>query len=267
PASRAGAELDLARPAGRRSACRSAGAQPVQNLERRKRQGELNLHRPDDIFAATRFLALRFTNVEMSPQRFMMMNCLFYFTVGLPLFPAMVIAAASAGAPINMIGFTAAHAAKQQTLEKQFNARLDPADQRAWLERMSAEPNHVGSPHNQANAEFVLEKFREWGWDARIETFYVLYPTPQKQTLEMVAPTSFTARLHEPPVEGDRTSSKTKDALPPYHAYGADGDVTGDLVYVNQGMPDDYEELDRHGISVKARIVSARYGGGGRVLK
>ena len=186
---------------------------------------------------------------------------------GLSLFAATAFADVAGQAPANMHGFTAANAARQQTLERKFDAQLDPADQRAWLERMSAEPNHVGSPHNQANAEFVLEKFREWGWDARIETFYVLYPTPQKQRLELVAPTSFTARLHEPPVEGDRTSAKTKDALPPYHAYGADGDVTGDLVYVNQGMPDDYDELDRHGISVKARIVIARYGGGWRGLK
>lgn len=166
-----------------------------------------------------------------------------------------------------MLGFSAAHAANEQALEKKFDAQLDPADQRAWLERMSAEPNHVGSPHNKANAEFMLEKFREWGWDAQIETFYVLFPTPKKQALEMVAPTQFTARLHEPAVDGDRTSVRTKDALPPYHAYGADGDVTGELVYVNQGMPDDYKELDRRGITVKGRIVITRYGGGWRGLK
>jgi N-acetylated-alpha-linked acidic dipeptidase len=171
------------------------------------------------------------------------------------------------GASTNLLGFTAASAVEQRALEKQFDARLDPADQRAWLERMSAEPNHVGSPHNKANAEFMLEMFREWGWDARIETFYVLFPTPKKVALELVAPTQFTARLHEPAVEGDRTSDKTQDALPPYHAYGADGDVTGELVYVNRGMPDDYKELDRHGVTVKGRIVIARYGGGWRGLK
>src|SRR5438552_4362642 len=197
----------------------------------------------------------------------MTMNRLIYFIVGLSLFVANVIAAASAGAPTNMIGFTAANAAKQQALERQFNARLDPADQRAWLERMSVEPNPVGSRHNRADAEFLLEKVREWGWDAQIETFYVLYPTPTRLALELVAPARFTARLHEPAVDGDRTSDRTKDALPPYHAYGADGDVTGDLVYVNQGMPDDYKELDRYGISVKGRIVIARYGGGWRGLK
>src|SRR6185437_4574762 len=171
------------------------------------------------------------------------------------------------GASTNLLGFTAESAVEQRALEKQFDALLDPADQRAWLERMSAEPNHVGSPHNKANAEFMLEKLREWGWDARIETFYVLFPTPKKVALELVAPTQFTARLHEPAVDGDRTSDRTQNALPPYHAYGADGDVTGELVYVNQGMPDDYKELDRHGVSVKGRIVIARYGGGWRGLK
>src|SRR5438552_11487325 len=136
------------------------------------------------------------------------------------------VAMAFAGDPTTMLGFTARNAVNQQTLEAKFDARLDPADQRAWLRRMSAEPNHVGSPHNKANAEFMLEKFREWGWDAQIETFYVLYPTPKKQALELVAPTQFTARLHEPAVDGDRTSGNTKDALPPYLVYGDDGDVT-----------------------------------------
>jgi N-acetylated-alpha-linked acidic dipeptidase len=95
----------------------------------------------------------------------------------------------------------------------------------------------------------------------------VLYPTPKKVALEMIAPGRFTARLHEPEVAGDRTSGKSGDGLPPFNAYGADGDVTGELVYVNQGMPDDYKELARHGIGVKGRIVIARYGGGWRGLK
>jgi len=145
-------------------------------------------------------------------------------------------------AATNMVGFTPANAANQRALETKFDDRLDPADQRAWLERMSAEPNHVGSPHNKANAEFMLEKFREWGWEAQIETFYVLYPTPKKQALEMVAPTRFTARLHEPAVAGDRTSARTAEALPPYDAYGADGDVAVGLADVIQAG--DSSEVD-----------------------
>jgi N-acetylated-alpha-linked acidic dipeptidase len=132
---------------------------------------------------------------------------------------------------------------------------------------LSSAPNHVGSAHDKANAEFILERFREWGWDASIEEFSVLYPTPREEMVEMTAPTRFVAKLREPPVEGDATSHKMQDALPPYNVYGADGDVTAELIYVNQGMPDDYKELQRQGLSVKGRIVIARYGGGWRGLK
>ena len=164
-------------------------------------------------------------------------------------------------------GFSPSAAAEQMQLEQRFDAGLLPAELRSWMEQMSAEPNHVGSAHDKANAEFQLKKFREWGWDASIETFSVLYPTPLDVTVELVAPTRFTARLTEPPIEGDSTSAKTADQLPAYNVFSADGDVTADLVYVNQGMPDDYKALEREGVSVKGRIVLTRYGGGWRGLK
>ena len=181
-------------------------------------------------------------------------------------------AAASAAAAENagvaeLQGFSAAGAAAETALEQRFDAELSAAELRAWMQQMSSEPNHVGSAHDKANAEFELKKFREWGWSASIETFSVLYPTPREVTVEMVAPTRFVARLTEPPIAGDSTSSRTKQELPAYNVYGADGDVTAELVYVNQGMPDDYQELDRQGVSVKGRIVLARYGGGWRGLK
>lgn len=175
------------------------------------------------------------------------------------------VAGAGEAPPEKMIGFTERRAAEQAVLERRFDASLNPADQRAWLERMAAGPNHVGAPHNKANAEFMLEQFRAWGWEARIETFRVLYPTPVKLSLELVAPTHFTARLYEPSVNG--SASADMGGLPPYAVYGADGDVTGELVYVNQGMPDDYKELARHGIDVRGKIVIARYGGGWRGIK
>ena len=190
-----------------------------------------------------------------------------FCVLGALLCASTVPGGATTDATPRMLGFTSQNAVAQQAIEEKFDASLDPSDQRAWLERMSSEPNHVGSPHDKANAEFILGKLREWGWDAEIETFYVLYPTPKKLSLELVAPTRFTARLHEPALDGDRTSGRTQNALPPYHAYGADGDVTAELVYVNQGMPDDYKELDRRGVSVKGRVVIARYGGGWRGLK
>ena len=166
----------------------------------------------------------------------------------------------------SMVGFTATGAATQTALEQRFDAQLNPTQLRDWLKQMSSEANHVGSPHDKQNAEFVRDRMRAWGWSAEIEQFDVLYPTLKHHTLEMVAPTKFTASLAEPPLEGDATSART-DGIPPYHVYGADGDVTADLVYVNYGMPDDYKDLARRGVDVKGKIVIARYGSGWRGLK
>jgi N-acetylated-alpha-linked acidic dipeptidase len=177
-------------------------------------------------------------------------------------------AAAGDGAHDNggMLGFSPASAAAQQSLEQRFDAQLNPADLRDWLKQMSSEPNQVGSPHDKANADFMLAKFREWGWDAHIETFSVLYPSPKKEALELLGPHPFTATLSEPPVAGDATSS-LKGVLPPYNVFGGDGDVTAELVYANYGMPDDYKDLARRGIDVRGKIVLTRYGGGWRGLK
>jgi N-acetylated-alpha-linked acidic dipeptidase len=179
------------------------------------------------------------------------------------------LAAASAAALAGgdaVFGFSAPQAAGELALEQRFDAQLDAAELRAWLKELSAAPNHVGSPHDKANAERVRELFAGWGWDAHIEVFEVLYPTLRQHSLELVAPTHFVARLTEPAVEGDASSART-DGLPPYNEYGADGDVTGELVYVNYGMPEDYRALARRGVDVSGKVVITRYGGGWRGLK
>jgi N-acetylated-alpha-linked acidic dipeptidase len=178
---------------------------------------------------------------------------------------ATALAAGSDRAPV-LFGFGAADSATQQTLEQRFDAALNPADLDGWLKNMSSEANHVGAPHDKANAEFTRDLFQQWGWEAKIEVFYPLYPTLKSHTLELVAPTKFVAALKEPPVEGDATSTRT-DGMGPYNVYGGDGDVTGELVYVNFGMPDDYKDLARRGIDVKGKIAIARYGVGWRGLK
>jgi len=174
-------------------------------------------------------------------------------------------AAATPAGP-DMLGFTSAGATQERDLEQRFDAALSAPEMREWLRELSSAPNQVGSPHDKANAQFLLAQFRKWGWNARIETFDVLYPTPKQELVEMTAPTTFKATLHEPPVKGDRTSA-LEGALPPYNVYGADGDVTAPLVYVNYGMPDDYKELSRYGISVRGKIVIVRYGQGWRGIK
>jgi N-acetylated-alpha-linked acidic dipeptidase len=166
-----------------------------------------------------------------------------------------------------MFGFTPDEAATQQTLESRFDAELNAGEIRGWLKTLSSEPNHVGSPHDKANAEAVRDLFKQWGWNAQIETFEVLYPTLKQHTLEMVGPTQFIAKLKEPPIPGDESSAHTEGGLEAYNIYGGDGDVTADLVYLNYGMPDDYKDLARRGIDVKGKIVITRYGGGWRGLK
>jgi N-acetylated-alpha-linked acidic dipeptidase len=152
-------------------------------------------------------------------------------------------------------------------LETQFDTAIKPAEMGDWMKTMAAEPNHVSSAHDKLNAEMTLKQFKEWGWDAKIETFKVLYPTPIQVGLELVGKTSFKATLTEAPIPGDSTSSKTKDQLPAYVAFQGDGDVTAPLVYVNYGMPDDYKALERMGVDVKGKIAIARYGQGWRGLK
>ena len=184
--------------------------------------------------------------------------------------PASSTPASPAGDAVDadgLLGFSASGAAAERHLEQRFDLDLSAGDMRAWMEQLSSAPNQVGSPHDKANAQFLLQKFREWGWDASIEEFSVLYPTPREELVELLAPNHFVAKLREPAVEGDETSRQTQDVLPPYNVYGADGDVTAELVYVNHGMPEDYDELDRQGLTVKGRIVIARYGGGWRGLK
>jgi N-acetylated-alpha-linked acidic dipeptidase len=151
--------------------------------------------------------------------------------------------------------------------ESKFRSIPDPARLREANRILSAEPHHVGSPYGASNARWILERFKESGLDARIETFWVLFPTPKERLLEMTEPTRFRAALAEPPVAGDPTSAQTAKQLPTYNAYSIDGDVTAPLVYVNYGVPADYEKLATLGVDVKGKIVIARYGASWRGIK
>ena len=158
-------------------------------------------------------------------------------------------------------GFSSQAARCEREWEGKFRSIPSPANLRDYMQRLSARPHHVGSPYDKENAEWILSLFKEWGWDAHIENFHVLFPTPKERLVELLSPTKFRARLEEPTVPEDPTSSQHDEQLPTYNAYSADGDVAAPLVYVNYGMPEDYEQLERLGVSVKGAIVIARYGG------
>jgi N-acetylated-alpha-linked acidic dipeptidase len=163
----------------------------------------------------------------------------------------------SAEAPLT--GYSAKSSVAERDWEARFKAIPEPANLRAYMQRLSARPHHVGSPYDKDNAEWILAHFKEWGLDAHIETFNVLFPTPKVRVLEMVEPTKFTAKLEEPALAVDPTSNQKSEQLPTYNAYSIDGDVNAPLVFVNYGLPEDYEKLDHLGISVKGAIVIAKY--------
>src|SRR5262245_32611279 len=184
------------------------------------------------------------------------------------LVPALaLVAAAPAAAPPPPRGFFPDTAVEQQRVEREFRAVPDPAGARENMRRLSAVPHHLGSSGGRDNAQYVRARFKEYGLDAHIETFDVLFPTPRARVVALVEPLKFRAALSEPVLREDPTSNQTALQLPTYNAYSIDGDVTAPLVYVNFGVPDDYEKLERLGVDVKGKIVIARYGGGWRGIK
>jgi N-acetylated-alpha-linked acidic dipeptidase len=185
----------------------------------------------------------------------------------LALYASASVLCCQAPAPLRLTGFSDPAATEQLQREKQFDGSMNRADLPAWMERLSARPHHLGSPADKENAEFIAAQFRSWGYDTAIETFYPLFPTPKLRRVEMTQPTRFVAKLEEPALPEDKTSGIRQDQLPVYNAFSIDGDVTAQLVYVNYGVPADYEILAERGIDVKGKIVIARYGHSWRGIK
>jgi N-acetylated-alpha-linked acidic dipeptidase len=166
-----------------------------------------------------------------------------------------------------LLGFNEANAAKEVEAEKQFDAQLNPQNLDKWMKFLSSHPHHVGSPQDKANAEYIANLFTQFGFQTEINTYYVLFPTPKFRLLELTGPKPYKAKLEEQTLSEDHTSGQKSEQLPSYNAYSADGDVTSELVFVNRGIPADYEELERMGVDVKGKIVIARYGGSWRGIK
>lgn len=159
----------------------------------------------------------------------------------------------------SITGFFEKNIEKQASLEQQFDKNLDAENIGSRIKILSSKPHHLSSAADKENAEYLLKQFKSYGWDAAIETFYVLFPTPKERVLELTGPVKFKASLTEPAVPGDPSSGQP-GRLPPYNAYAGDGDVTAELVFVNYGLPSDYEVLQKMGIDVKGKIVIAKYG-------
>jgi N-acetylated-alpha-linked acidic dipeptidase len=172
----------------------------------------------------------------------------------------------SAGAQ-QMMGFSADDAAHQRQWEKKFDSILSPKDPDEWMRFMSSHPHHAGSVQGKANADYIAGLFKKWGYEVSIDEYDVLFPTPKERFLQLTGEHPYTAKLFEDAIPQDKSTAQRSEQLPPYNIYSADGDVTAPLVFVNRGVPADYEQLDRMGIDVKGKIVIAKYGGSWRGIK
>jgi len=188
-------------------------------------------------------------------------------SLALTLVPAVFMSTIRAADSEGIYGFTTSGAKTQREWEQKFKELPSPQMMRDTMQRLSARPHHVGSEYDRENAQWILSQFKSWGLDAKIETFKVLFPTPKERVVELLEPAAFKCALSEPAVKDDPTSDQKSEQLPVYNCYSADGDVTAPLVYVNYGVPKDYETLERLGVSVKGAIVIARYGGSWRGIK
>jgi N-acetylated-alpha-linked acidic dipeptidase len=167
----------------------------------------------------------------------------------------------------SVIGFSTDNAAEQLKLESAFEKNLNATNLDNWMQRMAAEPHWVGTKYGEDNAKWIQKQFKSWGYDAKIETYDILFPYPTERVLELLGPTPYKAKLTAVPVDGDPFTAQGDALLPSYNAFSIDGDVTAELVFVNYGIPKDYEELEKLGISVKGKIVIAKYQGSWRGIK
>ncbi len=170
-------------------------------------------------------------------------------------------------AQTTITGFTPENAKKEIALEKAFADKLTADNLDKWMQRMSAEPHWVGTEYGRKNAEWMQKQFKSWGYDAKIETYHILFPYPKIRVLELTAPTTYKAKLMPVAVEGDKYTAQVDALLPSYNAFSKDGDVEAELVFVNYGVPKDYEQLEKLGIDVKGKIVIAKYYGSWRGIK
>ncbi|HLY07671.1 MAG TPA: M28 family metallopeptidase [Planctomycetota bacterium] len=190
-----------------------------------------------------------------------------YLRVPLGVLAAAALLSAAPPDEKPVLGFDGPRAAAQRALEEKLDALVRKENLRDGMKRLAARPHHLGSAYDKDNAEFIAAQFQSWGYETKIEEFRVLFPTPKARLLELLSPEPFQASLAEPRLAEDATSGQTQEQLPVYNAYSIDGDVRGELVYVNYGIPKDYEELEQRGIDVKGKIVIARYFGSWRGIK
>ena len=178
-----------------------------------------------------------------------------------------VIKESVTGKMTNLLGFAEESGAKQLVLEQKIIGMPSAERMTAYNRAMTSKPHPAGTKANFETAEYFAARLQEFGFDEIIMNHYeALMPRPITCEISLLAPESYQLKLAEPPIPEDPDSYQ-EGVLPPFNAYSPDGDVTAEVVYVNYGIPSDYEVLDSLGISVEGKIVIVRYGRSWRGIK
>src|SRR5271170_3133129 len=163
-------------------------------------------------------------------------------------------------------GFFPARVAPERELEKKLQAIPDAAHAENNLRHLTAEPHMAGTEASHRVAEWLRDQYRSFGFDAEIVSYSVWLPQPREVRLELTAPEIKRLATPEQPFEADEDTYDPR-AVVGFNAYSPSAEVSGPVVYVNYGMPEDYRALDSLGVSVEGKIALARYGHGYRGIK
>jgi N-acetylated-alpha-linked acidic dipeptidase len=158
-----------------------------------------------------------------------------------------------------VLGFTPSSSARETVIESKFKSIPTPDEERRQHRVFTSEPHVAGSKRNNELADYIADEWRKQGLEDVILRRYDVYGTnPKSASLEMIAPTRYTATLREAPIPGD-DDSKNSAISGAWLGMSISGEVTAPVVYTHSGNPEDYDLLRKNGISVKGKIVLVRY--------
>ena len=185
--------------------------------------------------------------------------------LSLPAFVLTAVVAHPCGAQQTLAGYSPASAARERAVEADAIRRPDPSRAAAHSRVLSQETHVAGTAAQARTRDYVIAQMKAWGLETEIRSYDIWMPHATEVRLWRVAPDTLQLNLVEPPVPNDPAS-----ALPQYptvNGYSGQGDVTGEVVYVNYGLIEDYAQLDSLGVSVRGKIAVARYGRSFRGIK
>ena len=177
----------------------------------------------------------------------------------------MIVLTGALGAQ-TMPGYSARGAVAEQAAESAAIAQPSPASASAHSRFLSLKPHMAGTEAQARTRDYVVDQMKAWGLETEIRTYSVWMPHPVSTKIWRIAPDPIELDLKEGAIPEDPTSSAFPQIIA-FNGYGAAGDVSGEVVYVNYGLIEDYAQLDSMGVSVKGKIAVARYGKSYRGIK